>query len=163
MRHMFTRPTGTVTFLFTDIEGSTALWERYPDSMRSAFHRHERIIRDAVAIHNGYAYKMIGDAFQIAFASAPDALAAAVDIQRALQSQVWEVLDGIRVRMAIHTGVTEERSDDYVGPALNRAARLMGAGHGGQILISSSAAELLRDQLPPDVSLRDLGALPLKD
>lgn len=166
-------PSGTVTFLFTDVEGSTQRWEKYPAAMQLAFSRQEQIIREATARHNGYAYKMIGDAFQIAFAKARDALEAAIDAQRALhvaaglaspqERNPQESPLQIRVRMALHTGVTDERGDDYVGPVLNRAARLMSAGHGGQILLSEATEILLRENLPQNVSLRDLGERRLKD
>jgi predicted ATPase/class 3 adenylate cyclase/Tfp pilus assembly protein PilF len=156
-------PTGTVTFLFTDIEGSTKLWEGYPEAMKTAHARHESIIREVVAVHGGYTYKMIGDAFQVAFATAPEALAAALDAQRALHAEPWAETGPIRVRMALHTGVTEERGDDYVGPVLNRAARLLGVGHGGQVLLTQSTYDLVCDVLPHDVSLRDLGEHRLKD
>ncbi|MBI3741839.1 MAG: tetratricopeptide repeat protein [Chloroflexi bacterium] len=175
---MNNHPTGTVTFLFTDIEGSTQLWEHHHEWMERAHKTQERILRDAVARHNGYAYKMIGDAFQIAFATARDALDAAIDAQRALLEVGNWKLDvrnaasnfqsltsnlQLRVRMALHTGVTEERGDDYVGPVLNRVARLMSAGHGGQILISDATESLVRDRLPMNISLRDMGERRLKD
>ncbi len=159
---MSNRPSGTVTFLFTDIEGSTQLWETRPDWMARAHTRQESILRHAFAGHGGYPYKMIGDAFQVAFASAPAALAAAVDAQRALHSEAWGDAE-IRVRMGLHSGETEERDDDYVGPLLNRAARLMSAGHGGQILVSQSARELLPERLPDGIALTDLGERRLKD
>jgi class 3 adenylate cyclase/predicted ATPase/DNA-binding CsgD family transcriptional regulator len=152
-----TLPTGTVTFLFTDIEGSTPLWERYPQAMQRAFSRQETIVRAAMVAHGGYVYKMIGDAFQVAFAAASTALAAALAAQRALHAEEWGPIGTLRVRIALHTGVTEERGDDYVGPELNRIARLLSAGHGGQVLLSQATADLVRDYLPEDVSLRDLG------
>jgi len=124
-----TQPTGTVTFLFTDIEQSTALWEAQPAWMAAAFARQEALIRAAVAAHGGYAYKMIGDAFQVAFATAPAALAAALAAQQALAAADWGGPGPLRVRMALHTGVTDERADDYVGPALNRVARRLARGH----------------------------------
>ena len=102
-------PTGTVTFLFTDIEGSTQRWEHQPDLMRRAFARHETILRAAMAAHAGYVYKMIGDAFQVAFATAPAALAAALEAQRGLQADAGGEGGPLRVRMALHTGVTDER------------------------------------------------------
>src|SRR5690242_997346 len=103
--------------------------------MQAAFTRQEAIIRQAIEANHGYAYKMIGDAFQAAFPTAPQALRAAMDAQRSLQSENWPPETGeVRVRMALHTGTTEERGDDYVGPSLNRVARLLSAGHGGQIL-----------------------------
>jgi len=157
------RPTGTVTFLFTDIEGSTRLWEHQHDLMQAAFQRHEAILREAIAAHGGYAYKMIGDAFQAAFQTAPDALQAALVAQRALVAEPWGPIGEVRVRMAVHTGTVEERGDDYVGPLLNRVARLLSTGHGGQILLTATTRELVRDQLPPGAQLRDLGEHRLKD
>ena len=118
-------PTGTVTFLFTDIEGSTKRWETDPATMRAASSRQEAILRHAISANGGYAYKMIGDAFQAAFHTAPQALQAAIDAQRALRLENWPTESGeLKVRMALHTGATEERGDDYVGPALNRVARI---------------------------------------
>ncbi|HSF81940.1 MAG TPA: adenylate/guanylate cyclase domain-containing protein [Anaerolineales bacterium] len=116
-------PTGTVTFLFSDIEGSTQRWERQPSLMQAAFARQEAIMRSVMAAHGGYVYKMIGDAFQVAFATAPAALSAALEAQRLLHTENWGEIGPIRVRIALHTGVTEERGDDYVGPLLNRVAR----------------------------------------
>jgi class 3 adenylate cyclase/DNA-binding XRE family transcriptional regulator len=157
------RPSGTVTFLFTDIEGSTGLWERHADLMPAAFQRQEAILRQVIATHGGHAYKMIGDAFQAAFATAAPALNAAVAAQCALAAEVWGAIGPVRVRMALDSGMVEERGDDYVGPLLNRTARLLATGHGGQILLSAAARELVRSQLPPDVTLRDLGTHRLKD
>jgi predicted ATPase/class 3 adenylate cyclase len=157
-------PTGTVTFLFTDIEGSTRRWEAHRQTMHAAFVRQEAILRHAIAANGGYAYKMIGDAFQAAFLTAPQAIQAAIDAQRALHSEKWPVETGdVRVRMALHTGTTEERGDDYVGPALNRVARLLSAGHGGQTLLSEVTCGLVRDALPPGVTLLDMGEHHLKD
>src|SRR5436190_933989 len=156
-------PSGTVTFLFTDIEGSTKLWEERPQAMQAAHARQEAILREAITKNEGYAYKMIGDAFQAAFSTAPQALQAALDAQRALDVEPWGATGPIRVRMALHTGLTEERGTDYVGPILNRVARLMSAGHGGQVLISLATEQLVREHLPQDESLRDLGEHRLKD
>lgn len=158
-----TPPSGTVTFLFTDIEGSTSLWERDPEAMQRASARQEAIVREAMAAHGGYVYKMIGDAFQVAFSTATAALAAAVAAQRALHAEPWGPIGMLKVRMALHTGVTEERGDDYVGPDLNRIARLLSTGHGGQVLLSEATADLVRDHLPEEVVLRNLGEHPLKD
>jgi len=165
-----TRPTGTVTFLFTDIEGSTRGWETDAAAMRAAFARQEAIIRHAVEANGGYAYKMVGDAFQAAFPTAPQALQAAIDAQVALHSETRPAGTGdtgekceVKVRMALHTGVTEERGDDYVGPILNRAARLLSAGHGAQILLSEVTQRLVQDDLPTDVWLLDMGQHRLKD
>src|SRR5436190_6533057 len=113
-------PSGTVTFLFTDIEGSTKRWEQYHQAMQVAHSRQEVILREAITAHGGYAYKMIGDAFQAAFSTAPQALSAALTAQRALHAEQWgEQVGPIRVRMALHAGITEERGTDYVGPLLN--------------------------------------------
>jgi predicted ATPase/class 3 adenylate cyclase len=156
-------PTGTITFLFTDIEGSTARWERYPEAMRVALARHDALLRQAIERHGGYVFKTIGDAFCAAFGTAPAALAATLDAQLALQSEDWGELDAIRVRMALQTGTAELRNDDYFGPPLNRVARLLGAVHGGQVLLALPTAELVRDSLPADASLHDLGDHQLKD
>ena len=155
-------PSGTVTFLFTDIENSTQLWERQPTQMQAAFARQEAIFRQVVSAQDGYAYKMIGDAFQVAFKTASAAVRAALEAQRQLQAEPWGQTP-IRMRMALHTGVTEERGDDYVGPALNRVARLLNAGYGGQVLLTQATCELVRDDLPPGASLLDLGEYRLKD
>jgi predicted ATPase/class 3 adenylate cyclase len=157
------RPTGTVTFLFTDIEGSTQRWERDPGAMAAALRRHDVLMRDAIEAHGGYVFKVVGDAFCATFAKTPDAVAAALRGQRALLAEDFLDVDGVRVRMAVHAGHAEEREGDYLGPAVNRVARLLAAGHGGQILVSGTAADLLQDELPREGSLRDLGEHRLKD
>jgi predicted ATPase/class 3 adenylate cyclase len=158
------RPTGMVTFLFTDIEGSTRRWEAHPDLMPAAFARQEAILREAVATYGGWAYKQVGDAFQVAFQTAPAALAAALAAQQALAAEPWPAAIGpVRVRMALHTGSAEERGDDYVGPALYHVHRLLSAGHGGQILLTAATQNLVRDSSPASVALRDLGERHLKD
>src|SRR3712207_1170862 len=123
-------PTGTVTFLFTDIEGSTTRWERHREAMQTALARHDAILRQAIEGNGGVVFKTVGDAFYAVFATAPDALAAALEAQRALHIAVWDAqLGAVRVRMALHTGVAEERDGDYFGAPLNRVARLLNAGH----------------------------------
>jgi class 3 adenylate cyclase len=156
-------PSGTVTFLFTDIEGSTARWEHQPEAMRAALARHDALVRAAIQDHNGHVVKTMGDAFHAAFVLAQDAVAAALDAQRGLQAEPWGEIGPLRVRMAMHTGAAEERDGDYYGPPLNRAARLMSAGHGGQILLSQSTYELVRDTPPDGVAFVDLGEHRLKD
>jgi class 3 adenylate cyclase len=156
------RPHGVVTFLFTDIVGSTRLWEQFPAGMPAAFAQHERLLRQACLAHGGFVYKMVGDALQVAFASAGQAALAAVEAQRALLTAAWGETGPLAVRMALHSGQTEERSDDYVGPLLNRLARMLDAGAGGQILISQSTADLLAPALPPTIRLHDLGQHRLK-
>ena len=156
-------PTGTVTFLFTDIEGSTAYWEQHLAAMGAALARHDAIVRQTIEAQGGVVFKTVGDAFYAAFATAPAALQAAVAAQRALHSEDWGVAGPFRVRMALHTGTAEQRDRDYFGPALNRVARLLSAGYGGQILLSLATQGLVRDQLPTGVELRDLGEHRLKD
>ncbi|HEU5097884.1 MAG TPA: tetratricopeptide repeat protein [Roseiflexaceae bacterium] len=156
-------PTGTVTFLFTDLEGSTRLWEQHPQAMRVALARHDTLLGEAVAANRGVIVKSTGDGILAAFASAPDALAAALAAQRALQQEAWGATGPLRARIALHTGIPEERNADYFGPALNRASRLLAATHGGQILLSRATWELVSDYMPVDVELRDLGVHRLKD
>jgi predicted ATPase/class 3 adenylate cyclase len=156
-------PTGTVTFLFTDIEGSTKLWEQHTSAMQKALARHDEILRDAIEKHAGYVFKTVGDAFCAAFPTAPGALEAALEAQRTLLSEEWGETGSLRVRMALHMGAAEERDGDYFGPPLNRVARLLSAGHGSQVLLSAAAQELVRDQLPAEASLVDLGEQRLKD
>jgi class 3 adenylate cyclase len=114
-------PTGTITFLFTDIEGSTKLWDEHPDAMRAALARHDEILRELIEQHNGYVFKTIGDAFCATFQTASEALSAVLKAQVALTAEEWPATGPIRVRMALHTGVAEERDGDYFGPALNRS------------------------------------------
>jgi predicted ATPase/class 3 adenylate cyclase len=157
-------PTGTVTFLFTDIEGSTRLWERNAQAMQEALARHDELLRTTIEARHGYVFKTVGDAFCAAFATASDAAEAALASQRALLEESWaEEVGAIRVRMALHAGTAEERGGDYFGPPVNRVARLLSAGHGGQVLLSHAAQELTRDDLPQGATLRDLGERRLKD
>jgi predicted ATPase/class 3 adenylate cyclase len=156
-------PTGTVTFLFTDIEGSTKLWERDSSGMQVALARHDEILRDATEQHGGYVFKTVGDAFCCAFLTAPDALEAALDAQRLLLKERWAESGPLRVRMALHMGAAEERDGDYFGPPVNRVARLLSAAHGGQVLLSAATHEMVRDQLPAGMKLAELGEHRLKD
>ena len=156
-------PSGTVTFLFTDIEGSTALWEGHPEAMRVALARHDALVRAAIVEHHGHVVKTMGDAFHAAFARATEAVAAALDAQRRLQDEPWGEVRPLLVRMALHTGAAEERGGDYYGPPLNRAVRLLSAGHGGQVLLSETTFDLVRDELPASTSLLDLGEHRLRD
>jgi len=155
-------PTGTVTLLFTDVEGSTRLWERDPEAMSRALTRHDELLRNTVEAHGGFVFKTVGDAFHAAFSTAQEAVEAALDAQKSLLSEEGEI-GPLRVRMALRTGTVEERDGDYFGPTLNRVARLLSAGHGGQVLLSLSTQELVHDRLPPRVGLRDLGVRRLKD
>src|SRR5687767_3638596 len=191
-------PRGTVTFLFTNVEftniAASTKWsaegwqhrqgpqeqhKQDPQQMERALY--EEILRHAVEANGGYTYKKIGHAFQAAFPTAPQALRAALDAQRALHSEHWAPSQdgeprvhmamgtamgmgmGMAMAMALHTGVTEVRGDDYFGPLLNRVSRLLAAAHGGQILLSLATAELVRDTLPGGASLKDLGEHRLRD
>jgi class 3 adenylate cyclase len=156
-------PTGTLTFLFTDIEGSTKLWEDNAPAMQVALARHDEILRGVTEQHGGYVFKTVGDAFCCAFWTAADALDAALEVQRTLFGEEWQETGPLRVRMALHTSATEERDGDYFGPPVNRVARILSAAHGGQVLLSLPAQELVRDQLPKGTTLRDLGEHRLKD
>jgi predicted ATPase/class 3 adenylate cyclase len=155
-------PTGTVTFLFTDIEGSTRLWEMRPQPMDRALQRHDALLRTAIESSGGYVFKTVGDAFCAAFSTTQAGVEAALAAQRALACAEWTEAS-IRVRMALHTGVCQERDGDYFGPAVNRTARLEAVAHGGQVVMSRATAELVRDLLPEGASLRDLGDHRLKD
>jgi predicted ATPase/class 3 adenylate cyclase len=151
-------PTGTVTFLFTDVERSTQQWDTHPEEMRAAMRRHDVLLREAIDAQLGYVFTTAGDSFAAAFWTPHDALASALAIQRALSHELWPSSIAIGVRMGIHTGTADERDGDYFGPTLNRAARLMSAGHSGQILLSEVTARLVN---LPDVV--DLGEQRLKD
>ena len=158
------RPAGdTVVFLFTDIEASTRRWEGDHDAMSEDLARHDRLLREAVEEGRGRVFSHTGDGLCAAFPTAQGALAAAVAGQRGLLGEDWASAAPLRVRMAIHAGAAEWRDGNYVGPTLNRTARLLSLGHGGQVLCSQVAADLVRDQLPPDVSLVPLGEQQLAD
>lgn len=157
-------PSGVVTLLFTDIEGSTKLWERHPDQMRDALARHDEICCGEISHHNGVVFKTVGDAICSAFAHPGDALAAAIDVQRKLHSCDWpREIGEIRVRMGLHSGDCTERDGDYFGPTVNRVARLSSLAYGEQILVSAATAALLRDALADGIELRSLGLHRLKD
>lgn len=137
------------------------MWEDHPDETREALAHHDAILRSSVKEHGGHMVKMTGDGAHAVFTRAEDALSAAASAQTALAAAVFEV--PLRVRMGIHPGTAEERDGDYFGPALNRAARLMAIGHGGQILLSLATEELAREGLPEGASLLDLGEHRLRD
>jgi predicted ATPase/class 3 adenylate cyclase len=157
-------PTGTVSFLYTDIEGSTRLAREYPDAMPLLLARHHEILNGCVSAHGGYVFQVIGDAFCVAFHSAADALLAAVEAQRAFHDEPWDPAP-VRVRMAIHTGKADyQGSDLYDGYlTLSHIQRLVSAAHGGQVLLSLATEQLVHDELPAGVTLRDMGERRLKD
>jgi predicted ATPase/class 3 adenylate cyclase len=158
-------PSGTVTFLFSDIEGSTRLWEQYPDAMRPAVERHDHYVNDAIHSCNGKIVKTTGDGVHAVFERAVDGLQAALLIQQALSTDGWDELkpEILKIRIGLYTGEASLRSGDYYGTAVNRAARLMSAGHGGQVLLSATTVDLVNDLLPEEIQLRDLGQHRLKD
>lgn len=160
MAHM---PSGIVTFLFTDIEGSTRLWEHEPDLMWAAVTRHNELLDEVIEGHRGVHFKTIGDAFQAAFASPVDALRAVVDAQRRFDVETWEGIGPLRVRMALHCGPAHPVDGDYLAPCLNRLSRMMSTGYGGQVLISDLIRRRVASSLPDGVSLRDLGSHRLRD
>jgi predicted ATPase/class 3 adenylate cyclase len=152
-----------LTFLFTDVEGSTRLWEQNPREMQTALARHEVLLRSAIADSSGEVVKTTGDGVMAVFDAPIGALTAAVSAQGALFEEPWPSSCPIRVRMGIHTGEAEARGGDYFGPAVNRTARIMAVGHGGQILLSGATAERIDGGLPATTTLRDLGEHRLKD
>ncbi|MFQ5968672.1 MAG: adenylate/guanylate cyclase domain-containing protein [Acidimicrobiia bacterium] len=156
-------PAGTVTFLFTDIEGSTRLLQRHGDEFQDLLEIHSRLIRQAIAEADGVEVSTEGDSFFVVFASAPDAVRAAVAAQRALAAHSWPPEGEVRVRMGIHTGEGTLGGDSYVGIDVHRAARVADAAHGGQVVLSASTATVVEHRLPAGVFLRHLGDHSLKD
>jgi predicted ATPase/class 3 adenylate cyclase/Tfp pilus assembly protein PilF len=157
--------TGPITFLLTDIEGSTRLWESHPEPMRAALARHDVLAAAIIAEHHGSLVKSRGegDSLFAVFPSATDALAAACSLQQALVAEPWPQQTPLRVRVALHSGAADHRGGDYYGPAVNRCARLRAVAHGGQILLSQTTRDLVGSDLPEGASLRDLGLHRLKD
>ena len=155
--------TGVVTFLLTDIEGSTRMWEQTPEAMKTDLARHDQLLTRIIDERGGHLFKHTGDGVLALFGAPSQAVAAALTAQIALADQVWSSGANLKARMAIHTGEAEERNGDYFGPAVNRAARLLDATHGGQVLISESTAGLIQDSMADGTSLIDLGEHRLKD
>ncbi len=156
-------PSGTVTLLFTDIVGSTRLWQEQPALMSLALARHDALLHALLPQHQGQVFKTVGDAFYAVFAAASDGLAAALAAQQTLCAEPWHPDARIQVRMGLHSGAAEQRSQDYYGLALNRLARMLAAGHGGQVLVSEAAQALTQGCLPANASLRGLGRVRLRD
>src|SRR5262249_33520250 len=160
-------PSGTVTFLFTDIEGSTDLAHKFPEALPALLARHHAILRGVIEAHRGSVFQIVGDSFASAFHTASDALAAALEGQRLLYAEAWHPAP-IRVRMGLHSGAAQAKGLDNFGrpyegyATLARVARVMSLAHGGQILLSNATSELVRETLPSDISLRDMGAHNLK-
>lgn len=156
-------PTGAVTFLFSDIEGSTIRWETNREAMQRALRRHDEIVHSIIGRNGGHVFKTVGDEFCTAFQDAPNALAAALAIQQELAAEDFTDVSGLRVRIALHRGRADERGGDYYGPPVNRVARLLATGHGGQVLVSGAVAESAVAALPAQARLIDLGWHRLKD
>ncbi len=156
-------PGGTVTLLFTDIVGSTRLWQEQPALMGTALARHDALLHALLPEHQGHVFKTVGDAFYAVFDRASDGAAAALAVQQAVCAEPWPPDARICIRIGLHSGAVERRGDDYFGPTLNRLARMMAAGHGGQVLISEAAQALIQDYLPSGASLRGLGLVRLRD
>jgi class 3 adenylate cyclase len=155
-------PSGTVTFLFTDMEGSTRPLNAHPDAYRLALRRHYELLADAVAAHAGVVFETAGDAVYAAFSRPSDAVGAALTGQLALQAEEWGQTP-VRVRMGVHLGEVELQGSVYFGPPLYRCARLMAAAHGAQVVLSAVVTEAVRDALPEGAQLKDLGGHRLKD
>lgn len=153
----------TYTFLYTDIEGSTKQWEEHAGAMRAALERHDALLRQAIHAEGGQVFRTAGDAFCASFSSAPAAVRAAVQAQRALFAENWPLKNPLRVRMALHTGLVEAHAGDFVGASLNHIGRLLSVCYGGQTLLTLVTQELVRDQLPEGVSLLDLGQHRFRD
>jgi predicted ATPase/class 3 adenylate cyclase len=156
-------PAGTVTFVFTDLEGSTRLLQAHPDAYRDAVARHHALLRGAVEAHGGVVFETVGDAVYAAFARPTDAVKAALAGQLALQAEDWGGVGALRARMGLHLGEVERQGGHYFGAPLYRCARLTATAHGGQAVLPEATAALVRDALPPGAGLRDLGAHRLKD
>lgn len=152
-----------LTFLFTDIEGSTRLWDLHPEAMKKALSDHDSLIQKVVEVHEGKVFKHTGDGALAVFGVAADAVASAADLARRMAETVHPDIGSLKIRIAVHTGDAQERDDDYFGPALNRASRLLSVGHGGQVLVSLVTERMVGEAVPPGVSFRDLGEHRLRD
>jgi predicted ATPase/class 3 adenylate cyclase len=153
----------TLIFLFTDLEGSTRLWEQFPHAMKASLERHDALLRTAVESSNGQVVKTTGDGLMAVFASALDGIRACLKAQHSLLDEPWGETGPLHVRMGLHVGEVQPRGGDFYGPAINRTARIMSAAHGGQVLLSEAVASLVVDLLPEGMTLRDLGDHRLKD
>src|SRR5512143_3396199 len=160
-------PTGTVTFLFTDIEGSTRLWQAQPEAMALSHARHDAILREAIEAQRGFIFQLVGDAFCAAFPNAADGLRAALAAQRRLQTEAWGATDPLKVRIGLHSGAAESSSDgsNYAEgyTTIASAQRVMSVAHGGQVLLSEITAELLKNNWQENIALRELCEHRLKD
>ena len=156
-------PSGLLTFLFTDIEGSTAAWEAAPTTMPSVLARHDSLLRESFDDHSGFVFATGGDGFAVAFSRVSDAIGSATVAQRAIRAEPWPGEVDIKVRMGMHTGEADERDHDYFGPVVNRAARMMATAHGDQVVASATTHDLAILEPEPAVTFEDLGWHHLKD
>ncbi len=156
-------PAGDVTLMFTDIEGSTRGWATYEGRFHAALLRHNELLRQAIALHDGYEVKTIGDAFMVAFATPLSAALCALEIERLIEAEPFTEVNGLRVRIGLHTGDIQPSGGDYFGNPVNRTARIEAAAHGGMILMSEDTAERLTADLPEGAALIDHGFHRLKD
>jgi class 3 adenylate cyclase len=156
-------PTGTVTLLFSDVEGSTLLLQQLGERYASVLSECRDLLRTAFSEHHGHEVDTQGDGFFVVFARATDAIAAVVAIQRALLAHTWQNGAAVSVRIGLHTGEPTRTAEGYIGLDVHHAARIMSVGHGGQVLLSQTTHELVKHKLPDRVSLRDLGKHRLKD
>ena len=156
MSRLVARPTGTVTFLFTDIEESSRRWDADASAAEMLLAAHDKLVRAVVEARDGYVFTTMGDGFAVAFQRASEAVAAAVELQESFSTEEW-TSTGLRVRMGLHTGEAIERGGDYFGPTVNRVARIKALAHGGQILLSTATAALV-----PEFDSVDLGEYELR-
>jgi class 3 adenylate cyclase len=156
-------PSGTVTFLLTDLEGSTRSWEQDPEAMKAAMVRHDELLEKTIAAHDGFVFARMGDGMAAALATASDAVSAAAAIQRALAGEPWCTASPLRARIGLHTDEAVLVDDGYANRPINRCARLMAAAHGGQVVVSGATEALVRNQLPDGMGLIDLGEHRLRD
>ncbi len=157
-------PSGTVTFLLTDLEGSTRLWEQNPEAMKAAMARHDELLEKLIATHRGYVFARMGDGMAASFSTARDAVCAAAAFQQALAAEPWGTAHPLRARVGLHTDEAVIADDaGYANLPINRCSRLMTAAHGGQTVVSGASEMLLRDQLPDRLELVDLGEHRLRD
>ena len=157
-------PSGTVTFLLTDLEGSTRMWEKDPEAMKAAMVRHDELLDKTIAANHGFVFARMGDGMAAAFSSARDAIYAASVFTDALAAEPWSTTHPLRARVGLHTDEAVIVDDiGYVNLPINRCSRLMTAAHGGQVVVSGATEMLLRGQLPDDIELRDLGEHRLRD
>src|ERR1700759_3671098 len=157
-------PSGTVTFLLTDLEGSTRMWEQDPAAMKAAMVRHDELLEKTISAHRGQVFSRMGDGMAAAFATARDAISAAAAIQLGLASQSWHTAHPLQARVGLHTDEAVIVDDTgYASLPINRCSRLMTAAHGGQVVLSGASEMLLRGQLPDRMALVDLGEHRLRD